>query len=161
MSIYDEDKVEEVLSDKYLTFLLDGQSYGIEIKDVVEIVSMQAISKVPEFAEYAKGIINLRGKVIPVIDVRLRFHLQEKEYDSRTCIIITNINDLEIGFIVDNVQEVIDLNQAQIEDAPQLANGVAHRFVSGVGKWGEKMVLLLDSQKLLKEEELNILSQRS
>ncbi len=160
MGIYDEEKVDEIQSDKYLTFLLDGQSYGIAIKDVVEIISMQPISKVPEFAEYAKGIINLRGKVIPVIDVRLRFGLLEKEYDSRTCIIITNITGVEIGFIVDNVQEVIDLEQGQIEESPSLSNGTAHRFVSGVGKWGDKMVLLLDSNKLLREEEVDVLSQR-
>ena len=160
MGIYDDDNIEEVQCDKYLTFLIDEQTYGIDIKDVVEIVSMQPISKVPEFAEYAKGIINLRGKVIPVIDVRARFYLPESTYDSRTCIIITNINNMEIGFIVDSVQEVIDLEPDQIEDAPRLSGGYAHRFVSGVGKWNERMVLLLDSQKMLNEQELDVLEQQ-
>lgn len=159
MGIYDNETIEEVQCNKYLAFLIDGQSYGIDIKDVVEIISMQPISKVPEFAEYAKGIINLRGKVIPVVDVRARFYLAESDYDSRTCIIINNINGIEIGFIVDSVQEVIDLEEEQIEEAPKLSSGYSHRFVSGVGKWNGKMVLLLDSQKMLGEQELDILGQ--
>lgn len=159
MGLYEEEKQEDVQSDKYLTFLVDSQSYGILIKDVVEIISILPISKVPEFADYAKGIINLRGKVIPVIDVRLRFKMPEKAYDSRTCIIIASINNLEVGFIVDNVQEVVDIQFDQIEEAPKIANGYAHRFISGVGKLDGKMILLLDSQRLLSEDELSVLNQ--
>jgi purine-binding chemotaxis protein CheW len=149
-----EEVQENLEINQFLTFAVEGQSYGIAISDVVEIISLCPISKVPQFAGYAKGIINLRGKIIPVIDVRLRFILPEKEYDGRTCIIITNINELDIGFIVDEVQEVLDIDPADIEPAPKLTGSYAHRFIRGVGKRESKMILLLDSQKLLSEEEL-------
>ncbi|MDR1070896.1 MAG: chemotaxis protein CheW [Gracilibacteraceae bacterium] len=143
-----------VALNQYLTFAIDEQSFGISISDVVEIISLCPIARVPQFSGYAKGIINLRGRIIPVVDVRLRFHMLEKPYDSRTCIIITNINELDIGFIVDEVQEVVDIDQDDVEPAPKLTGSYAHRFIIGVGKRLGKIILLLDSQRLLNEEEV-------
>ncbi|MDR0434862.1 MAG: chemotaxis protein CheW [Gracilibacteraceae bacterium] len=147
-----EEETETALN-QYLTFAVSEQFFGISISDVVEIISLCPIAQVPQFSGYAKGIINLRGRIIPVVDVRLRFHLPEKEYDGRTCIIITNINELDIGFIVDEVREVMDIDPADVEPAPKLTASYAHRFITGVGKRSDKMILLLDSQRLLNEEE--------
>lgn len=156
--MYEDENVNEVQSNKFLTFMINKQHYGIAIENVIEIISMLPISAVPEFGQNAKGIINLRNKVIPVIDVRLCFHLPEKEYSDRTCIIITGIEGLDIGFIVDEVSEVVDINQADIEEPPQLGTGYAHRFINGVAKKDNKMVLLVDGQRLVSEETLNVLS---
>lgn len=158
--MYEEEKVDEIQSNKFLTFMIDEQNYGIAIENVIEIISMLPISTVPEFGQNAKGIINLRSKVIPVVDVRLCFQLPEKEYNDRTCIIITGIDGLEIGFIVDEVREVIDIEQKDIEDPPQLGTGYAHRFINGVGKRDDRMILLLDGQKLVSEEALGILKEK-
>lgn len=158
--MYEDENVTEVQSNKFLTFMIDKQYYGITIENVIEIISMLPISAVPEFGQNAKGIINLREKVIPVIDVRLCFHLPEKEYNDRTCIIITGIQGLDIGFIVDEVSEVVDINETDIEEPPQLGTGYAHRFINGVAKKDNKMVLLVDGQKLVGEETLNTLNTR-
>ena len=103
-----DEKEEDVNLDteKYLTFLIDKQYYAYPIKDVREIIEMQPITEIPEFPSYAKGIIDLRNKVVPIIDVRLRFYKPEIEYTERTCIIVLDIKDIQIGFIVDTVDEV-------------------------------------------------------
>lgn len=156
--MYEDENINEVESNKFLTFMINEQHYGIAIENVIEIISMLPISAVPEFGQNAKGIINLRDKVIPVIDVRLCFHLPEKEYNDRTCIIITGIGGLDIGFIVDAVSEVVDISQTDIEEPPQLGTGYAHRFINGVAKKDNKMILLVDGQKLISEEALNAIS---
>jgi len=116
-------KVAEVLeennfSEKYLTFQLDNETYGIELENVVEIIGMQPITKLPGLPDYVRGIINLRGKIIPVMDVRLRFNKNLVDYNERICVIVININDLSTGLIVDNVSEVISIPKTEIV-APQ------------------------------------------
>jgi len=102
-NLYVENSDEDTLRNKFLTFFIEDQLFGISIADVVQIVGMQDITKVPEFPSYAKGVINLRGIIIPIIDVRLRLKKEEAAYNERTCIIVTNINGSYIGFIVDSV----------------------------------------------------------
>lgn len=146
-------KVAEVLeennfSEKYLTFQLDNETYGIELENVVEIIGMQPITKLPGLPDYVRGIINLRGKIIPVMDVRLQFNKNLVDYNERTCVIVININDLSTGLIVDNVSEVISIPKTEIV-APQGVVKENNRFIKGLGKVGDDVKLLLDCEKLL------------
>ncbi len=153
--IYDEDSS---LNDKYLTFFLEKESYGVDIKNVIEIIGIQDITKLPDMPEFVKGIINLRGKTIPVMDLRLRFHLPPQEYGPRTCIIIVNIDDSQFGFIVDTVSEVLTIESDSI-DKP-LANKFSanKKYVSGIGKIKDKVIIIIDVEKILTNEELKEIS---
>lgn len=133
---------------KFLTFLLDGDSYGLDIRHVTEIIGMHAITRVPDVPPYVRGIINLRGKVIPVMDVRARFGMEDREYDARTCIIVIHVSETEIGLVVDTVSEVLDIPDADIEPPPSIGRGTGG-FMRGVGKVGDHVKLLLDANKLL------------
>lgn len=143
-----EDLEENNFSEKYLTFQLDNETYGIELENVVEIIGMQPITKLPGLPDYVRGIINLRGKIIPVMDVRLRFNKNLVDYNERTCVIVININDLSTGLIVDNVSEVISIPKTEIV-APQGVVKENNRFIKGLGKVGDDVKLLLDCEKLL------------
>lgn len=145
--------IVDTQKDKYLTFHLLKEDYAIEIKYVTEIVGMQDITEVPDMANYLKGVINLRGKVIPVIDVRLRFILNERDYDSRTCIIIINITDVSVGLIVDEVSEVLNIPEINIDPPPKTMKGTKSRFIKGFGKVGNKVIMILNIDKFLNEEE--------
>jgi purine-binding chemotaxis protein CheW len=139
---------------KYLTFWADNQLFGIPIADVVQIVGVQTITKIPEFPDYAKGIINLRGSIIPVIDVRLRLHKEEIPYDERTCIIVTNIQESLIGLIVDSVNEVANIEDENISQPPKITKDTTNAYLTGITKLQDKVVLLLNSEKILKNEEV-------
>jgi purine-binding chemotaxis protein CheW len=149
---------EDTQKDRYLTFSICKESYGIEIKYVTEIIGMQAITEVPELPEYVKGIINLRGKIIPVMDIRLRFKKNPKEYTDRTCVIVVDINDVFLGLIVDSVSEVLTIPEQDIVDPPQMNKGFGNRYIKKIGKLGNETKLLLDCEKLLTEDELEALS---
>lgn len=140
---------------KYLTFWMEKQLYGIPIVDVVQIVQIQEITTVPEFPYYAKGIINLRGSIIPVIDARIRLGKEEAQYAERTCVIVTNIHDNYIGLIVDMVHEVTTITTENIAVPPHQADGAAEAFLTGVGKRDGKIILLLDTQRVLGNEQVN------
>ena len=143
--------------DKYLTFHLAGEDYGIEIAFVSEIIGIQRVTEVPEMPEFIKGVINLRGKVIPVMDVRLRFHLEERDYDERTCIVVVYINNTTVGLVVDEVSEVTDIPESDVEPPPQTGKGKSSRYLKGMGKKDEAVKILLDIEKLLHDEELELL----
>lgn len=139
---------EDTQVDKFLTFLIDGDSYGLDIRYVTEIIGMHAITRVPDVPPYVCGIINLRGKVIPVMDVRARFGMAARAYDARTCIVVIHVQDAEIGLVVDTVSEVIDIPASDIEPPPSIGQ-VSGGFMRGVGKVGDHVKLLLDAHKLL------------
>ncbi len=145
---------EDTQKDQFLTFSLGKESYGIDIKYVIEIIGIQAITRIPELPEYVKGIINLRGKIIPVIDVRLRFKKEPKDYNDRTCVIVVDINEVSIGLIVDSVAEVINISEQNMVDPPQMNKGLNNRYIKKIGKVGNEVRLLLDCEKLLTEDEL-------
>ncbi len=157
--IFDESKLmeEDTQHGKFLTFTLEDELYGIEIKYVTEIIGIQAITKVPDVPDYVKGIINLRGKIIPVIDVRLKFGKPAMDYNDRTCIIVIDIGDVSVGLIVDNVDEVLTIEDQDIAAPPASKTGFENRYIKGIGKAGERVQLLLDCEKLLKTEEMEIL----
>lgn len=153
-----EDIEEDTQKDKYLTFKLGNDSFGIEITYVTEIIGLQKITDVPDLPDYVNGIINLRGKIIPVVDVRKRFKKDTINYDERTCIIVVNISDICVGLIVDRVSEVMDIPSADISDPPKLNSSKENRFVKGIGKTGNEVKLILDGEKLLRMEEIEQLS---
>lgn len=144
---YEED--EDTQEDKFLTFVLNGEEYGIEIRHVTEIIGIQNITEVPDMPHYIKGVINLRGKVIPVMDVRLRFGVKEREYDDRTCIIVINIDEQSVGMIVDRVSEVLDIPKNDVEPPPKVKRGESSRFIKGMGKVDERVKILLNEYQLL------------
>lgn len=149
---------EDTQKNRFLTFLLGDGSYGIDIKYVIEIIGIQSITQIPELPEYVRGIINLRGKIIPVLDVRLRFKKEQKEYNDRTCIIVVDINDVSIGLIVDSVAEVITIPEEDMVEPPQMNRGFSNRYIKKIGKVGSEVKLLLDCEKLLTENELEDLN---
>lgn len=150
---------EDTQKGRFLTFSLGKESYGIEIKYVTEIIGIQPITKIPELPEYIKGIINLRGKIIPVMDVRLRFKKEPKEYNDRTCVIVIDIKDISIGLIVDSVSEVLTIPEQDIVEPPQMNKGFNNRYIKRIGKVENDVKLLLDCEKLLTEDELENLSE--
>ena len=151
------DQEEDTQKGKFLTFILGSESYGIEIKHVTEIIGIQSITEVPELPEYIRGIINLRGKIIPVMDVRLRFKKPFREYNDRTCTIVVDIKDVSIGLIVDGVSEVISIPDSEIVAPPDLSKG-GNRYIKGIGKIGSNVMLLLDCEKLLNDDVIDNLS---
>jgi len=147
---------EDTQKDKYLTFLLGKETYGIDIEVVIEIIGIQAITAVPEVPEYVQGIINLRGKIIPVVDMRLRFRKEFREYNDRTCVIVIEVGEVLIGLIVDGVAEVLSIPLENVVPPPQL-RASQNKYIRGIGKIGENVTLLLDWDKLFSQEDEAVL----
>ena len=156
---FDEFEEEDTQKNKFLTFVLGNEVYGIGIEFVTEIIGIYPITEVPELPEYIRGIINLRGKIIPVMDVRLRFKKEFREYTERTCIVVIDISDVSIGLIVDSVSEVLTIPEEDIVNPPKINKEANNRYIKGIGKVGNDVRLILDCEKLLTEEELNSLSE--
>ncbi len=141
------------LGGKYLTFLLAEEEYGLEILKVREIIGIMDITKVPQTPDFLEGVINLRGKVIPVVDLRSKFNLPRSEYNDQTCIIVVDVGVL-MGIIVDTVQEVRDIPAGEIEPPPQLGTTVNTSFILGMGKVKDDVKILLNIDEVLTSEEL-------
>jgi len=139
---------------KYLTFFLAGEEYGLEILKVQEIMGMMAVTPVPRTPEFIRGVINLRGKVIPVVELRRKFDMETVEYTDETCIIVVQTQGLQTGLIVDKVSEVLDIAGDDIEDAPSFGDEVRTDFILGIGKSADRVKLLLDIDKVLTDREL-------
>jgi purine-binding chemotaxis protein CheW len=146
---------------KYLTFSLDREEYGIGILKVKEIIGMMRITPVPQTPEFVKGVINLRGKVIPVIDLRLRFGMESIAYNERTCIIVVEINTdsgrIHTGIVVDSVSEVLNIKSSDIEDTPTFGTKLNTDYILGMAKMGGGVKILLEIDKVLSTQELNVL----
>jgi len=138
---------------KFLSFFLKDEEYGIEILKVQEIIGMLPITRVPRTPEFVKGVINLRGKIIPVTDLRSRFGMEEREITAETCTIVVQTEGLEIGVIVDKVSEVLDISDTEIEDVPSFGTDVSTDYLLGLGNTNDKVRLLLDIDKILSSDE--------
>ena len=149
-----EQPESDAMEGKYLTFMLASEGYGLEIRHVTEIIGIQSVTNVPDMPEHVKGVVNLRGKVIPVIDVRLRFHLSEREYDERTCIVVVDVDDRSVGLVVDKVSEVIDIPLSDIEPPP-MSGSNSSRYIQGMGKIGEQVTILLNIDRFIRDEDLS------
>lgn len=137
---------------KFLTFQIEKSIYGIELFHVIEIISIQSITTVPHVPSYIKGIINLRGKIIPVVDVRLKFSLPERAYDDKTCIVVVNVSDLNVGLIVDNVSEVASVESENLSGLPEFNKVNINKFLKSISKTPTHVILNIDCEKFLYDE---------
>ena len=140
---------EDTQKDKYLTFHIGSEDYAIAILYVTEIIGMLNITDVPQTPSYIKGVINLRGKVIPVMDIRLRFAMDARDYDERTCVIVVNFKENTVGLVVDTVSEVLDIPEEKVESAPGFSRNEGGNFISGMGKVEEGIKMIIDVNALL------------
>jgi len=138
---------------KYLTFFLAGEEYGLEILKVSEIIGLQPITRVPRMPEFVRGVINLRGKVIPITDLRMKFGMGAEDSED-SCIIVVQMRGIQTGIVVDRVSEVVAISEADIEDAPSFGAGIRTEFLLGIGKTGGRVKLLLDIDKVLATAEI-------
>lgn len=153
----DEDELYQ--ENKYLLCHIGNEIYGIMIGYVTDIIELQPITYIPNMPVYVKGVINLRNRVIPVIDLRLRFGLEPKAYDDRTCIVVINIEEIAIGFIVDTVSEVKEIPDADIDDPPKFhESGIDSSYIAGLGRVNEEVKILLDVEQILSQYDIQLLS---
>ncbi len=143
---------------QYLTFMLAEEQYAVEVYDVKEVLEYTTITKVPRTQDFMRGVINLRGSVVPVIDLRLKFGMPAAERTNNTRIIVMEVevggDKITVGTLADSVQEVINLNKEQIEPAPQIGTRIDTEFIKGIGKQDEKFIIVLDIDRVFSEEEL-------
>lgn len=139
---------------KFLTFQLANEEYGLEILKVREIIGIMAFTTVPQTPHYVKGVINLRGKIIPVFDLRLKLSLPENDYNHETCIIVVGVKDSLVGIIVDTVSEVIDIDESEIEPSPRFGKHIDTRYIIGIGIKETEAKILLDIEKVLSDEDV-------
>lgn len=140
---------------QYVTFKIDDEEYALDINRVQEITGYTKLTKLPNAHKSIKGMFNLRGNVIPIFDLRIKFKLKEKEYDKFSVIIVFRTNNKTIGMIVDEVSDVLNIDKDKIQDAPDLSMSIDTQFIEGVGKVGEKLIIVLNLEKLLSEDEIN------
>ena len=154
-------KATTIKTGKYLTFTLADEEYGIGILKVKEIIGMMAITSVPRTPDFVKGVINLRGKVIPVIDLRLKFGMPAIDYTDRTCIIVVEIDaddmTIQIGIVVDAVSEVLNIKEEEIENAPSFGTSINMDYILGMAKIDSGVKILLDIDKVLSAKEIQVL----
>ena len=141
------------IAGKYLTFFLGDEEYGLEILKVREIIGMMDITPVPRTPEFIRGVINLRGKVIPVVELRQKFGMETVEQTDETCIIVVQAQGVEMGIVVDRVSEVIDIAAEEIQDAPSFGTTVDTDYILGIGKSVDRVKLLLDIDQVLSPDE--------
>lgn len=153
----------ETVAGKHLTFELDGEVYGIGILKVQEIIGMMNVTKVPRTPDFVRGVINLRGKVIPVVDLRLKFGMEGREDTERTCIIVVQVErenvQVVMGVLVDEVSEVLDVSADQVEPPPSFGTSVDTAFLRGMAKIGDKVVMMLDVDHVLSGGEVAMASE--
>jgi purine-binding chemotaxis protein CheW len=147
--------------DQFLTFTLQGEEYGIEILRVQEIKGLSKIRPIPNAPAYVKGVINLRGAVVPIVDLRSRFGMSEADYNQFTVIIVVSIGAKVVGLVVDAVSDVMNIGKGQVEDTPEMGGEIDTSFFRGMGKVGDKLVLLLNIEQLLANARLDNVAQVS
>ena len=155
----EEQAPEDTQRGRFLTFTLEDNVYGISIKFVTEIIGMQKVTSVPETPDFLKGVINLRGKIIPIVDVRLKFAKAEIEYNERTCIIVVEVDNLSVGLIVDLVDDVLTIADDRIAPPPVGTGGYDNRYIEGIGQTEDQVILLLDAEKILKSDEIALMEE--
>jgi len=143
------------LSSQYVTFLLGNETYGISILKLNEIIAYQSCTTIPNVPSFIKGVLNLRGIVVPVIDLRERFSMEAKEYDQFTVIMILDVSGRVMGLVVDAVSDVVTLPRDAVKPRPNFSTGISVEFILGMGVKDNKFIILLDVDRLLSDEELN------
>lgn len=138
---------------QFVIFKLENEEFGVEITDVREIIKPQQILKVPNAPSYIEGIINLRGRVHPVFNLRKKFHLENTDFDEMTKIVVVSVNEISVGFIVDDVSEILRIEEQNMEIPPNMIIGQHIKYIKSVGKIGDRMIIILDLGLILSEEE--------
>ena len=158
----EDDEDLEQQADKFLMFKLGKEEYGIDITRITAIEELPQITAIPDMPNFVKGVINLRGKVIPAVDLRLRFGIEEREYDDRTCIVIVTMNESTIGLIVDIVSEVNEIKKDDIGAAPSIKNASGNeQYIAGLAKIGDEVKIILDVEKIISNEDKAVLEQNN
>ena len=145
--------------ERYLTFFLGDEQYGIAIDRIKEIIAIMKVTNVPKTPEYMRGVINLRGSIIPVVDTRLRFGMETKEEDMHPAIVIVEVDKVNVGFIVDRVEEVASIDSSALSEPPKFGNSIDTDFICSMAQMGENVVMILDVLKLFEADELISLEQ--
>jgi len=151
----------KAMGGKFLTFFLAGEEYGLEILKVHEIIGVMAITPVPRTPEFVRGVINLRGKIIPIVDLRAKFGMSSTDETDETCIIVVQARGMQMGIVVDKVSEVLDIASGDIDDAPSFGADVNTDYILGMGKSEGRVRLLLDIDKVLSNQEVTLIHQRA
>lgn len=144
--------------DQYLTFALGEEQYGVQILRVQEIKGYTGVTRIPNTPDYVKGVLNLRGTIVPIVDLRMKFGMEQQEYDKKTVIIVVEVKGRTMGIIVDEVSDVMNISEKDIQPAPEFGNMVDVGFINGIGSYGEKLVAFLDIDRVLSVsdvEEIN------
>jgi purine-binding chemotaxis protein CheW len=154
------ERAERVETDQYLTFMVADEVYGVEVSQVREVLELIDITRVPRMPDFMRGVINLRGGVVPVIDLGLKFGLDRIENSINTCIIVLEVmlggEELTIGALADSVREVVSLGNDEIEDAPRIGMTLDSGFLKGIGKRGEEFIIILDIDRIFSVHELSV-----
>ncbi|MGV8922710.1 MAG: chemotaxis protein CheW [Thermomonas sp.] len=145
-------------SQEYLTFTLGDEEYGVEILKVQEIRGYESVTRLPDAADYIKGVINLRGIIVPVVDMRLKFQIPA-EYTGLTVMIVLNVGERVVGMVVDSVSDVVRLGPEQIRDVPELGATIDGKFLTGLGTFDERMLILLDIEQLMTSAEMGLVAE--
>lgn len=151
---------EDVLQE-YLTFILGDEEYGIEILKVQEIRGYDAVTRIANTPDFIKGVINLRGHIVPIIDLRIKFKLGKIDYNEFTVVIILNIGNRVVGIVVDGVSDVLALNAAQIRAVPDLVSDIDNKYLLGLGTVGERMLILVDIERLMSSQDMALVEAAS
>jgi purine-binding chemotaxis protein CheW len=146
---------------EFLTFTLGAEEYGVDILKVQEIRGYGTVTRIPDAPDFVKGVINLRGTIVPVVDMRLKFRLGSAEYNTFTVMIILNVADRVVGMVVDSVSDVVALTPAQIRPAPELGSSVGAQFLTGIGALDQRMLILIDIERLMTSAEMALITQPS
>ncbi|MBW3549744.1 MAG: chemotaxis protein CheW [Proteobacteria bacterium] len=148
----------DLATHEFLTFALGEEEYGVEILKVQEIRGYDAVTRLPDAPDYIKGVINLRGIIVPVIDMRLKFRLARAEYNALTVMIVLNVADRVVGMVVDSVSDVVQLGREQIRDVPELGATIDRQFLTGIGTLDERMLILIDIEKLMTDADMGLVA---
>ena len=147
------------IGSEFLTFTLGSEEYGMDILKVQEIRGYDAVTTIANTPEFIKGVINLRGTIVPIVDLRIKFHLGTVEYNQLTVVIILNLGHRVVGIVVDSVSDVLALTPEQIRPAPDLSAGLDTRYLMGLGTVGERMLILVDIEKLMSSNEMELMDE--
>jgi purine-binding chemotaxis protein CheW len=142
---------------EFLAFILGDENYGIDILKVQEIRGYEAVTKIANTPDFIKGVINLRGVIVPVVDMRIKFHLGSVEYNQFTVVIVLNVGGRVIGMVVDGVSDVIELTPEQIHPAPELGNSIDMQYIIGLGSIEERLIILLDIEKVMSAKDMALI----
>ncbi|HZV99556.1 MAG TPA: chemotaxis protein CheW [Methylophilaceae bacterium] len=149
--------VTESVAGEYLTFVLGTEEYGIEILKVQEIRGYDTVTKIANTPSFIKGVVNLRGRIVPIVDLRIKFNLGKVEYDEFTVVIILNLRGRVVGIVVDGVSDVMDLQHSHIREVPDLVSNIDTQYILGLASIEERMLILVDIERLMSSQEMELM----